>query len=153
MKYLYHGSPTLIKDYLEPRSSAVIENEEAVFGTDSLDIAMMFLIGWDDCDFSLGYHHNRLYLMEVYHKAFDKFKNASGYIYKLDSSLFTSDKRLGMKQHEFISKNKVPIIETIHIDNVYEKLKESPTLNMITFDEVMNALYNQGLMDKKWNII
>jgi hypothetical protein len=145
MKYLYHGSSTLIKEKLEPRSSKVIENEKAVFATDSIELAIIFIAKWSDCDFNLGYYRDKLYLMELYPDAFNKFKNVSGYIYKVDKSLFNSDERLGMQKHEFISYNDVSIIETIYITDIYDKLKKS-SLNMITFDQTMKAIFDSGLI-------
>ena len=147
---LYHGSSHLIKK-LEPRPSRVIEGEEAVFATNSKVLATVFIPKWTDCDFQLGVHNNLIYAVENYPNAFDllKVKNerdVGGYLYTVSSDGFQSDKRLGMRDHEFINKNKVDIQRTEIIEDVYEYLLDSPEISMITYDQMIDALFDQGLI-------
>lgn len=143
-KILYHGSSHKI-NILEPRPSMVISNEKAVFATNSKTLAVVFIPKWNDCDLDLGYHHNVLYCAEQYPDAFDKLKGVSGFIYTVDRSYFMSDDRLGMKQHEFISKTEVPILSTETINDVYNYLKKV-NMCMITYDQKLDALWNTGLI-------
>ena len=139
---------------LEPRPSRVIDGEEAVFATQSKTLSIIFIPKWTDCDFQLGVHHNMIYAVENYPNAFDllKTKNAhgvSGYIYTVDSDGFKSDERLGMKAHEFINKNPVDIVRTEIIEDAYEYLMNSTDISMVTFDQMLDALIEQGLIRKE----
>src|SRR5437867_1330327 len=102
MSVLYHGSSHNIK-VLEPRPSKILDNEKAVFATDSKILAVAFIPKWSDCDIDIGYYKGHLYCCEQYPKAFNLFTNIKGYVYTVDKNQFISDERLGMKNHEFIS--------------------------------------------------
>lgn len=141
---LYHGSSHKI-NVLEPRPSRVIDNEKAVFATNSKTLAVAFIPKWSDCDLDLGYHHNILYCIEQYPAAFDKLKGVTGFVYTVDGSYFVSDERLGMKQHEFISKTEVPVLSTEIINDVYDYIKKS-NMCMITYDQKLDALWDIGLI-------
>lgn len=144
---LYHGS-SYNTEILEPRSSKIIDDEKAVFATNSKDLAVVFIPKWNDCDLDLGYRNDILYCCEQYPDAFNKLKNVSGFVYTINGDDFTSDPRLGMKYHEFISKkgiDKVNVLSTEKIDDVYEYLIES-TMCMITFEEKLDALEQTGLI-------
>lgn len=148
---LYHGSSHHIKT-LEPRPTRVLEGESAVFATDSKALSTIFIPKWTDCDFQLGYHNGRLYAMELYPDRFDllKVKNEAGfagYIYTVSSEGFGSDDRLGMKLHEFVNPNKVDIIRTEIVEDVYEFLMNSPDISMITFDQMMESVEKAGLLN------
>lgn len=143
-KYYYHGSSHDLT-VLKPKSSRVIEGEDAVFATDSSDLAVIFIPKWNDCDLDLGYHHNILYVMEQYPGAFEKLKNVSGFLYSVDPEQFGTDHRLGMQKHEFISKQPVKIVKTEKISSVYKFLKDS-SMNMITYDQKLDAVFGSGLI-------
>lgn len=150
---LYHGSSHLIKT-LEPKPTLVLEGDDAVFATNSKVLSIIFIPKWTDCDFQLGYHNGRLYAIENYSNAFDLLKaknhhNVAGYVYTVNSDGFESDERLGMKMHEFINKNKVDVLRTEIIDDVYEYVMNSPDIAMITFDQMIEAAENAGLLNKK----
>ncbi|VBB18668.1 hypothetical protein YASMINEVIRUS_1199 [Yasminevirus sp. GU-2018] len=147
MNVLYHGSAKHLT-VLEPRPSRVIDNEKAVFATDSKDLAVVFIPRWSDCDMDLGYHNNILYCSEQYPNAFDKLKGISGFIYQVDKSLFTSDKRLGMQHHEFICKTPVTILSEEKIDDVFSYLMKS-SICMITYDQKLDAMEAYGLIKQK----
>jgi len=148
---LYHGSSHKISK-LEPRPSKVIQNEKAVFATDSKDLAVIFIAKWSDCDIDVGYYHNKLYCCEQYPDAFDLLKKDGGYLYSVKSNDFISDERLGMQKHEFISKKSVEIEDTVVIENVYDYLVRS-NMTMIKYEEKMDALYESGLFDQSISLI
>lgn len=143
-KFYYHGSSHKVQTLL-PRPSKVIEGEEAVFATDSKDLAVVFIPKWNDCDLDLGYHHNILYVAEQYPGVFEKLKGTSGYLYSVDSKQFKNDHRLGMQMHEFISKDPVNILKTEKIQDVYQYLEKS-LMNMITYDQKLDAMFSAGLL-------
>jgi hypothetical protein len=147
---LYHGSSHKISK-LEPRATRVLEGDKAVFATNSKVMAVIFIPKWTDCDFQLGVHDDRVYAIENYPKAFDllKVKNdygVAGYLYTVSSKGFESDERLGMRHHEFINKEEVDITRTELIDNVYEYLINSPDISMITYDQMIDAVFEAGLI-------
>jgi hypothetical protein len=147
---LYHGSSHMIQK-LEPRPSRVIDGEEAVFATNSRAMAVVFLPKWDDTDFQLGVHHNKIYMIENYPNAFDILKarnerGVAGYLYTVSSDGFQSDPRLGMKSHEFIKKDEVEILRTEVIEDAYEFLQNSPDISMVTFDQMIDCLIESGLI-------
>lgn len=150
LRKLYHGSSHLIKT-LEPRPSRVIDNEEAVFATPSKVLAAVFAPKWSDADMSMGFYKDKMYILEQYPEAFDllKAKNSHGigaYLYHVDSDGFESDHRLGMRKHEFINRNKVEIIKAEIIDDVYEYLKKSGEIAMITHEQAFEAYEKAGLI-------
>lgn len=145
MASLYHGSSHDVKT-LEPRASKVLEGEEAVFATDSKDLAVIFIPHWTDCDMDLGYYRGILYCSEQYPDAFEKLKGIKGYIYTVDKNHFTSDPRLGMKKHEFICKESVPILSKEIIEDAYTYLTKS-SICMITYDDKLNAMWDAGLIN------
>lgn len=143
-KIIYHGSSHKLTS-LDPKPSKVIDGENAVFGTDSKPLSAIFIPKWSDCDLDLGYYKGVLYCTEVYHGAFDILKGVSGYIYHLDGKQFESDKRLGMINHEFISRKSVKVIKAEKINDVYEYLKKSE-IRLITYDQKLQSLWNSGLI-------
>lgn len=148
MKNLFHGSKNHIDGHIEPRPSRVINNEFAVFATDDKALSAVFIPKWSDCDLSLGYSDGILYCMEMYPDAFNLLKGVSGYIYTLSMDGFVTDERLGMKNHEFINVDKVPIIDTEQINDVYEYLLESH-ICLIKFNEMLDALHKTNLIYRK----
>ncbi len=137
--YYYHGSKEKLP-YLEPRPSRVIDNELAVFATNKLWLAIIFIAGATDYDIELGFINDKPYILEQNPGAFDKLlKGVSGYVYFLSKKNFRSDKRLGLQKHEFISRQKEKIIKTKYIPNLYDALKKSET-NLITFDDKMKCI-------------
>ena len=80
----------------------------------------------------LGSIGGSLYCLEMHPNTFNLLKG-SGYIYELSPSYFSTDKRLGMKKVEFISKKRVPILTVIKIKDALAEIKKS--IIMITFDK------------------
>lgn len=145
-KYYYHGSnyELNVGDYLEPRSSKVINNEKAVFSTNNRLLAIIFIAKHTNDDFEFGFYNGKLYMMEQYPDAFKiKLGKVSGWVYYLNKKPFKKDQRLGLKNSEFISRKKEKIIKKEYIKDVYKALKKS-TLIMITFKEKMDALERCG---------
>ena len=133
MEKYYHGSKFKIDSkYLEPRASRVIDNEKAVFATNNRAFALMFINKWNDSQIQLGSIGGSLYCLEMHPNTFNLLKG-SGYIYGLSPSYFSTDKRLGMKKVEFISKKRVTILKVIKIKDALAEIKKS--IIMITFDK------------------
>ena len=141
-EYYYHGSSTKIEDYLEPMASKVIGGETAVFSTNKYWFALSFIPKWSDDDIANGYFGDIPHMVELTPNAFDVFKGVSGYMYHVDPSQFKKDKRL-MRQ-EFISRDKVKILKTDYIEDVYKALLKT-AVNMVTYD--MKNIY---LLIQEW---
>jgi len=144
-KYLYHGSKTLIKDVLLPFPSKVVDYEKKVFATQSKGFALMFMgKKWNDNDIELGYYNKELYAIEKKKNIFKKtFSNKTGYLYKVNAKQFHSDKRLGMKHHEYVADDSVNIISTQVINDVYEELIQSD-IKLYAFDKIKFIYFNEN---------
>lgn len=135
-KYYFHGSGKRL-DVLEPHPSNVIDNESAVFATNSLSSALMFIGRWNDADIEHGhwgpteesaYHH---YAREKYAGAFNLLK-VPGYIHYVDSAPFHWDARLGLDT-EFISSEPVPVVKVEHVLDVFDRLTSDGVVELIPF--------------------
>lgn len=127
----YHGSSTLIKDYLLPHPSAVINGENAVFATNTHWLALVFIPRHTDADLDIGFADGIPYIAEKYAGAF-KLLKASGYIYEVSTREFHSDPRLGMQHHEFINPQKVRILHQKFVPDIFGALKKTE-VNFIPF--------------------
>ncbi len=136
---MYHGSRKKLKQ-ITPHPSNVINGEKAVFGTISKDWAIFFISHPTDSDIESGFIGSKPFILEQYPGAFNKLK-ISGYLYELDPKNFKSDKRLGLKNIEFISKKKENILSTKKISNVYNYIKRSGYFTMISFDDKVKLLH------------
>lgn len=134
----YHGSSKVI-DRLDPRPSGVIDNEEAVFATDSYTDAVIFSAAWTDYNFIMGTTDGKIHLVERYPGAFDKL-NAVGYIHRLPANKFHHDSRCGL-DNEFISWTAVTPLgyDTV---NIREYL-DTADLQMVTFEEYFAQMKNK----------
>lgn len=149
-EYYYHGSKHKIADYLEPRPSKVIEDEKAVFATNTRWLAIFFIVSPGDADIEVGFINNQPYIMEQWPGAFDKhLKDRTGYLYFVKKDQFHSDPRLGMKRHEFISDEKVKIEKTEIIDDVYDEIKKAD-VTMIDFS-MKEEFISQAIQKLKGN--
>lgn len=137
LKYLFHGTNVPIEgDHLIPKPSYVLGGEEAVFATIRFDFAVLFAAKWTDRDFEFGtVDDGKCYCIEMYPNAFDILKKSSGIVYSVDKECFGSDERLGMKDYEFISMQKVRVRSFVKIPNVWKQLCAESNINFITFDE------------------
>lgn len=141
-KYLYHGSPFDL-DFLKPHPSNVVNNEKVVFATNKKTFALLFLSKWSGRDFDLSRYGNNLPLsfIELRPGALNEtFDGKSGYIYKVDGSLFASDDRLGMKNNEFIAKKRVPIIKKEFVKDILKSLKKRKDIIVIDHDTYSKML-------------
>lgn len=121
----YHGSPLRISGILFPGPSHVLGGDEAVFASNSREVAVAFTCRWTDDDIEFGVHDDDvLYLKERKPNAFDVFKQ-SGYLYHVSSITFESDHRLGLQGYEFISHSPVRILKRIHIEDVLSELQNT----------------------------
>jgi hypothetical protein len=146
--YLFHGtSKTIQGNYLIPKATQVLQGEEAVFATNRFDFAVLFAARWSDRDFEFGIINGNPYCMEMYPDAFHILKETSAVVYLLQKEYFQSDERLGMKNHEFISKQNVPIDSFVKIPNIWDELVLKSNINLITFNQKWDAL--EKLLIKK----
>jgi len=144
----YHGSQKEIKNFILPRQSNVINKEKAVFATQEKWLAVFFIAPANDSDIECGFYKGQALIIEQYPNAFDKLK-IPGYIYSVDKKYFSSDPRLGMLDHEFISREKVPIKTSKVIKNVYGFLKRQKKLWMIPFEKKMEYIYKARKKSEK----
>ena len=136
IEYYYHGSATQIQDdYLEPRPSKVIDNEKAVFATNTKWFALISIAKTKFSEFEYGFMNGKPYIMENEPDMFNRLlRGQRGYLYYVKRDQFQSDGRLEMPRHEFISKDKVKIMKREDIVDVYEALKKTG-IPLIEFDE------------------
>jgi hypothetical protein len=153
MPNYYHGSPILIdksKDgcrYLETKFSKILGGQKAVFATNSKEMAILFIPKWTDADIDFGTSNGVFYCMEQYPGAFKLLKK-SGYLYEVPTKPFKSDNRLGIKKHEFISKDKVKIAKYTKIKNAYKELEKSKDVVFISF-KAKNEFVRQYIEESK----
>jgi hypothetical protein len=138
MTVYYHGTSVNLDvgQTLKPKESPILNNEKAVFASNRRMVSLIFIPRWSDSDIDFGYYgdikYNDFYLQEKYEGAFEEiFKGVSGYIYNLDPKNIHSDKRLGMKEVEFISKKPVKILKKEYIKDVWYALQQYK--NVLTF--------------------
>lgn len=145
-KYYYHGSPTEFT-VLKPMPSGVINDESAVFATNTKWLAIFFIAKAKDIDIEAGFYNSKPYILEQYPGAFDNLlKNKSGYVHCLNKHHFRSDKRLGLQQNEFISNDEEKVVKTEKINDLYKSLKKT-NVNIISYDEKMKCI--ELIIDKK----
>jgi hypothetical protein len=122
---VYHGSPHGDIQQLEPRPSAVIDNEEAVFATPHKGMALSFLARWRDPDFIQGtINKGPLVMRERYPGAFEKiYGGKSGYLYTLPEEGFRADDRLMSK--EVINPEAVTPARVEHIQDILKAMGEA----------------------------
>lgn len=140
-KYFFHGSQNKIQKYLEPRPSVIMNNKPVVFATNTKWLALVFIAHSANTDLNIGFIGDIPYIMELYPKAFEKLLNIPGYLYYLNPKYFHSDSKLGMQNHEFISEQKIPILKTEKINNIFESLKKKTSVKLVYFHEMENCIY------------
>lgn len=148
--FLFHGSSVKIDEgVLKVHPSKVVDGEKVVFATNVFDFAVFFAAHAFDSDIEFGIVNGKAYAMEQYPKAFDLLlKNTKAWIYYVDATKFTSDPRLGMQDHEFISRGDVKSLKVVFINDIWDFLKRSSSsINLITFDDKWEML--EPLLNKK----
>ena len=131
---MYHGSKTFIEGYLEPRISFACE--PLVYATDDYYYALVRCGDFDMSEFLAREDYRGkdepYQLIELEPNAFEKLFKRPGYIYKLKDSLFEPSSDVS----EFVSRTKVPIIETIYIDDIWSEMqKHANKYELIRFEE------------------
>lgn len=138
---LYHGSP--VKNWeLKAMPSALVGNESVIYATNRKDIAAFFAARVSDKDIEFGSVNGKLYALEKYEGAFKKLE-VPAYIHAVSAETFVSDKRLGMRQREFISRESSIGVKAIEIvPSVYEYLRSRShsKINLITWGEMIEKL-------------
>lgn len=150
MEYLYHGSAVNIETgVLTRHPSKVVDGEEVVFATNLFDFAVYFAAHAYDSDIEFGIVNGKAYAMEQYPKAFELLlKNKTAWIYSVDKSKFSRDERLGMQEHEYISREDVKILKVALIKDIWQYLQRpDSSINLITFDDKWEML--EPLLKKK----
>jgi hypothetical protein len=128
---LLHGSPLKLTK-LAPRASLLLNNAEVVFATPSRWLALVFCAHTTSLDLDFGFANNTPYVAELRAGAFDLLK-VPGYIHTVSAIEFRSDSRLGMRHHEFVNPNTVPVSECEYIPDVYTDLARFEHLKLIPY--------------------
>jgi hypothetical protein len=135
--YFYHGSPVKDLSYLLPRPTKVVDGEEYVFATPCFWMAAIFSIKIKNFDkhFDLGFYQDLKtkektgFIRELERGNLQRFfSKQSGWVYYVNPLKFQNDARLGMQNHEFICNERVEVLHTQYIKNVYKILKNSDAL-------------------------
>lgn len=132
--YYYHGTIARLNvgDVLNPAKSSLLNQEKVVFATNMKSIALIFIPRWGNKDFNLSVANGKIILKEKYSGAFEKiFAKAKGVIAYVSPSEFQRDKRLGMYDNEFISKDSVTVKKVENVDNVWERLQQANDVELI----------------------
>jgi len=119
---LFHGSPHSGLEVLRPHASAVIGGESAVFGTNSLWLALVFAAAPSGSMLEFGFLNGRPYIAELEPRTLTCLQKR-GYIYTISAEGFRRDARLGMEHHEFINNSDVDVLECYECDNVLSDLR------------------------------
>lgn len=122
---LYHGSNSYIPSTIEPRIS--YDYKPLVYATDDLRYAIL-RCSVGGCAIKEDYDGRNLTVVELEENAFEKAYNTNGYIYTVDSDLFTNNGT------EWISTNSVKWIEMYPVNNVYNALKIFP-IDIISYKD------------------
>jgi hypothetical protein len=147
-RVLYHGSPTAIAgDWLEPRPSAVIGGERAVFATDKKYVALAFMAPWRDADLGLGgYGGSDVFFEENAPGAFaEAFGGKSGWLYTVADEGFGGDPRLGMRNREFIRRTPARILTRTFVPDLAKAIRRAG-MRVIKFEERMELYRKAGLL-------
>ena len=121
-EYLLHGSCVDVSVALTPHASPVVGGEKVVFATSERWLALISIPRTTNEDFEYGFVNGVPYVREARPGA-SKLLNVSGFIHTVDGSLFASDQRVGMRAHEFVRRDVVPILTTEFVTNVADELR------------------------------
>lgn len=145
---LFHGSPTAIDgDFLEPHPSTVLDGESVVFATDKTSVALVFMVPWRDQELGFGsYDGSDMFLEENSPGAFaNAFSNKGGWLYMVDGKGFVDDPRLGMRNREFVCKDKVRIQSRFFVPDIANAI-ELIGMSVIKFEQRMELYRKAGLL-------
>ena len=148
--YLYHGSKHKL-EHLMPQPSGVLHGEAAVFATPSREFALAFINYPAKSGIELGSFEKKLHLIEMRPEALEVM-DSPGYLYLLDRANFHTDKRVGMPDHELVSKKPAKIITSEYIPSALKELEEyqhAGNLVIVRNDKVFKV----RLAEKHWTKI
>lgn len=132
----YHGS-SVVHDTLKPHPSSLLGGTEVVFATPVFMVALVFSRKWNNEDFTFGRVGSRFYLKELKEGNFERvFLGKKAYVHLVDHRYFCRDKRLGMYEHEFVSRRHEKVHRVEEIDDVGLWLKGFPRLEISSFSGV-----------------
>ena len=122
---IYHGSPYFLQN-LTPKPSILLGGKEVVYGTPSIDIAVLFSARWKEDDFLLGYDplSKKIIIEERYPNAVEAiYKGKGGYIYVLDPIPFIQQEGLWSEERVCYCIPKIVHIQVI--EDIYMYIKRS----------------------------
>ena len=122
---IYHGSPYFVSD-IQPKPHPLLDDKPVVFGTPSIDIAVLFSARWKEDDFILGYDPliKKVIIEEKYPKAIEAiFKGKVGYLYVLDPIPFVKHQDLWSEEQICFCRPK--ILYTHIIEDIFVYIKRS----------------------------
>lgn len=118
-QFVYHGSPKRNIKTLKPESHRILNGEKVVFAGE-LWMAILCTKYWLDKDIKVGEFNGKPYIRELSENALKRIYYGGGWVYALDSKYFHNDSRL--TTFECISFSEVPILNSIYVSNVIERL-------------------------------
>jgi len=129
IKKLYHGSSIENEsNYLDPRNESR-QDDNYVFASPYKKFALCFAgKPWNDSILNVSYYNGKLMITELKKGSLKKIYDTKGYIYTVYSSGFTKK-----NNREYISKNKVKIIKSETINNVYDEIMNDKEIEVYEF--------------------
>lgn len=121
---LYRGTKISGLKIMEPRK--VNHGEAYVYATTDKIEALIYSVKGGNLNYTniYGYDDGKRCLIERKKDALKNIFQTEGRYYILDDSTFIKHNELGVGDNEYISKEKVKVLDEIIIPNVYEYLKE-----------------------------
>lgn len=122
---IYHGSPYFLPA-LQPKPHSLLQDKPVVFGTPSMDIAVLFSARWKEDDFTLGYDPliKKVIIEEKYPNAVEAiYRGKQGYLYVLDPIPFIQ--QAGLWSEERVSYCSPKIIYTHILEDIFVYIKRS----------------------------
>lgn len=125
MKTLYHGSKTPNIKILKPQPNNAVDGESVIFATNDPLFAMAMTFGTGK-ELAVGYFINKktnsknMYIDELKKGSLRLLENV-GYLYEVEGTKFTTDKRL--MPEELVSHSEVKVLRESRIPNILNYLK------------------------------
>lgn len=132
----YHGSPLGGLTQIDPKSSRVIDGEEAVFLSHDPDYALTFAAPWRDDDLEHGHVDGQFYMREKRPNAFEEIFDRPGSVYQLGPKEDQIEHDPRLTRTERIVRSAVPVaLEKAYL-NIWEELQRRPNLLLLRHGEV-----------------
>lgn len=132
----YHGSPLGGLTQIDPKSSRVIDGEEAVFLSHDPDYALTFAAPWRDDDLEHGHVDGQFYMREKRPNAFEEIFDRPGSVYQLGPKEDQIEHDPRLTRTERIVRSAVPVALEKAYPNVWEELQKRPSLLLLRHGEV-----------------